>query len=125
MEETDFYMVSADTEPLMGPRACRIEERLLAERDDWLLLVRVEPPLPTGRTSEAEWLLASRWKGETLVPMSSWPIGVLVCPLPSPEVKGSGRVSRKDLTIDYWAELYPSRQEAEESLEPYHGQPRF
>ncbi len=77
----DFYLRLDEGEG--APRACWFKKRLRdAVRDDWML-VSIEPPVigqPYGLGSEDIYhlLLSTRFKGQTLFPVSEWPSHVYV-----------------------------------------------
>ena len=124
MGEPAFYMASAESVPLLAPRACYPIQRIRARGRDDYLLTRVEPPMPGARIALSEVALAARYEGDSLFPINSWPMHVYVCRVLNEDIARSGEATADDLEIGYWAELYPSLAQAEESLAPYRGQPR-
>ena len=64
-------------------------------------------------------MLATRLKGDTIDPVSEWPLDVYICHILNDQFKGTGKVSAKDLSIEYWGEIYPTLEDAEKWIEPY------
>jgi hypothetical protein len=81
VDAADFYIRLG--EGVGEPRACWSKQRLRdARRDDWML-VAIEPPVigqPFGLGGENIYLLllAARFQGQTLFPVSVWPALVYV-----------------------------------------------
>lgn len=120
-----FYLVSTDSLPLLSPRKCFIQERMTADcvppREDDYLRVRVEPPImgqPYGLVNKdiEDVVLATRWKGATLHPVSKWPMHVFVCRIIDEKIRGSGKASPGDLEVILIGDLYPTRDEAVRSM---------
>lgn len=115
-----FYLVSADSLPLLLPRRCYVEERLTAEtrwpRDDYLRVV-IEPPIigqpyGLGDRDIEDVFLATRYVGATLHPIGEWPMVVFVCRIVNAEIRYSGRASGRDIDVMLIGELYPTQDEA-------------
>ncbi len=105
----DFYLVSTELREPYEPRACRIVRRLRSELRDDLALVEIEPPLSHhvyNTNEEVCWLiLASRHQGESLFPVSEWPLAVYIC-RPKGECKPeSNTIASSDLSILDWGEV--------------------
>lgn len=122
MTEPAFYLASAESRPTLAPRKCLIEERLVAEerRDDYLR-VRIEPPIigqPYGLGDKdiEDVVLATRYSGTTLHPVSEWPMTVFVCRIVNEKIRYSAKASAKDLEVILIGELYPTLLEANQSI---------
>jgi len=122
MAKTDFFLISAETEPSLAPRECAIVGRLqLAGRDD-LAVVEVSPPIKKGTYGNpfgeiTELILAARWEGTSLFPPSKWPLAVFICQFREPEIRIQGPVSTKDIEILSWGLILSSLCEAQKWLE--------
>ena len=105
----DFFLTSTELREPYHPRACRIIRRLHSELRDDLVLVEVEPPLPShvyDTNEDIRWLiLGSRHQGHSFFPISEWPLAVYICWL-----KGKGKpeddaIASEDLAILDWGEV--------------------
>jgi hypothetical protein len=121
-QDPAFYLASRDCEPVLEPRKCFLEERLVAAegRDDYLR-VRIEPPIigqpyGLGEKDIEDVVLATRYAGTTLHPISEWPMMIFVCRIVNEKIRHSGRASAKDLEMILIGGLYPSLAEANESI---------
>jgi hypothetical protein len=101
-----------------------VEEKLLYEgRGDIALLIRIDPPIipaptwPPPMHTLSEALVLARFVGGTLDPINHWPMHVYVCRIVNEQFKGSGRVSGKDVSLEYWGELYPTFEDADKAVE--------
>jgi len=79
----DFYLASNESNTLRICRKCYIIKRFHALHRDDYLLIRVSPPLEIqvggALTNQVEELIiATRHQGETLFPITKWPIAVYV-----------------------------------------------
>lgn len=99
------------------PRCCwRIKRLASGQRDD-LLLVRIEPPLLGqkyglgGRDIELV-LLAPRHKGDSLFPISQWPVDVHVARSLVEDPEALENIDPKDMKVIAWAELYRTESDA-------------
>lgn len=123
-KDPDFYLASVDTGPPINPRKCFVEEKLLYEgRGDIVLLIRIEPPIvsapqwspPAPTLSEA--VVAARFMGGKLDPINEWPMDVYICRVMNDQIKGSGHISGKDISNEYWGELYRTFEEADKYVQ--------
>lgn len=93
-------------------------------RDD-LMLIEVEPPVigqPYGLGAEdiSELVIAARLEGYTLFPVSPWPCPVYVCRMLDETITESLVIARPEqVPLIAWAELYPTREEAEADVEKW------
>jgi hypothetical protein len=58
--QPSFCLVSAETVPVLSPRACFVAEHLFVEGRDDYLLVRIEPPIG-GHTVGREYPTYAMW----------------------------------------------------------------
>lgn len=128
--ETVFYLASIETEPLVSPRKCIAEQRLCVPKRDDYLLARVEPPFVgqgygLGDKDIDEVVLATRLQGDTLFPMSTWPIEVYVCRILNERIKTTGTATAEDVQVIFWGTLYQTLEDAESSLAGLHGRRRM
>jgi hypothetical protein len=121
-QEPSFYLASVDSYPTLAPRSCFVEERLSVqeERDDYLR-VRIEPPIqgqPFGRGERLvkDVVLATRYAGTTLPPISEWPMTVFICRIVNDSIRNSGKASAQDVEVMLIGELYNSLSAAQEAL---------
>ena len=85
----DFYLGSTDHRDFMQPRSCDALRRVTAfDRDD-CLLIRVSPEavLNDGVTRVPLLVVAPRFDGSSLDPISEWPMHVYVVGLRTPRIK--------------------------------------
>jgi len=105
----DFYLVSTELREPYDPRACHVVRRLRSELRDDLALVEVLPTLPRhvyDTDEEVRWLvLASRYQGASLFPVSEWPLSVYICRLKGKDEPESDTIASEDLKILDWGEV--------------------
>lgn len=131
----EFYLVSADTNPIIGPRTCYIEQRLRPiPEDEYLLtfeyvLCRIEPRLhwetPIGTIDTDELVLAQRHLApmglQPIYPTATWPVIVNGGQILNQDIKNTGKASAQDLRHILIGELWPTLEEAERSLNKHLG----
>jgi hypothetical protein len=99
------------------PRACWCKGRLRdASRDDWML-VAIEPPVigqPYGLGGEDIYylLLATRFQGQTLFPISEWPPSVYVVRLLNKSIIDQREFDYTQTQLIDWGVLYPTYADA-------------
>ncbi|HYM16563.1 MAG TPA: hypothetical protein VEZ14_13485 [Dehalococcoidia bacterium] len=116
----DFYMGSGDIDDLnKNPRACTVVREVVNPRGDVGLLVVVEPPLLGGKRYGADEdevryaVLATRHAGDTLVPISGWPLDVYVIRPRDRHPEALTRIEKEtEYSIMSWGTLYPTREAA-------------
>jgi len=113
-----------DTDPPINPRKCFIEEKLVFEGPNaTALLIRIDPPIISApqwappATTLSEAVVVAKFVGATLDPINEWPMYVYICSIVNDQFEGSGRVSSKDVSNDYWGELYPTFEDADKAVE--------
>jgi hypothetical protein len=119
-DEPDFYLTSSEGYGLETPRACFRRASLAGRAVDGYLLVEVDPPLDGvhyGRPSEniSLLVLATRHAGQSLFPISEWPLYVHVA-MPTRDISGTDTLNATDLEHVGWGELYRTKQDAELAL---------
>jgi hypothetical protein len=112
----DFYMASSEGYGLEEPRACYRVKRLEGRGSDAYLLVRVEPAISALLDGLAEVemdhvVLATRHAGQSLFPVSEWPLSVHVARCAA-TMHAKETLAPEDLELIAWAELYPTEIEA-------------
>lgn len=131
----EFYLASADSNPTIGPRACYIQQRLSPTPTDEYplgyeyLLVKIEPRLhwetALGTIDTDELVLAQRGMDLSGVrpihPTARWTGWVNAAQILNQDVKRTGEVLVKDVDHILIAELWPTKEEAEESLRRHLG----
>lgn len=113
----DFYLASDEIRPPFEPKACYFMDRISAVggRDDYML-VTIYPPIQ-GRYGEDdidEVILAAHHAGQTLFPISEYPMYVYVCHMKIPEIKTFKKADAKSLEIMFWGQLYRDLDVAKE-----------
>ena len=105
--QIDFYLAAYEPAHAFETKACFIKQRLVAKNRDDYLLVKVIPPFEyeNGTVKADEVVIGVRFQGDTLFPINRWPMHVYVCDVLDNE-SSSGEVLAKDLSIQYWGELY-------------------
>ncbi len=115
----DFYLTTAgEYRPLALPRACSAVERFQdGIRDDYML-VEIEPPL-AGRECRlpqqevvSQLLLASKWRGLTLFPVSKWPMPVYVMVILDETIMEAKSFRPHQVRMIAWGTLYETVEEA-------------
>lgn len=131
----EFYFISAETAPAIGPRACYVQRKLSpTPADEYLagyeyLLVKIEPPLHwetwLGTIDTDELVLAERGRGPAgfrpIYPRTEWPGWVNAVEILNKDIKRTGKTSADDLRHILIGELWPSEEEAEKNLRIHHG----
>ena len=122
--DADFYLCMA--EGAGEPRACWIKARVPdpahPERDD-CALVGIEPPVigqPYGLGAEDIFLLllASKWDGHSLWPVSRWPAPVYVLRSLSKSILHQTEVDHTQTEIIDWGMLHRTYKEAQRDRFP-------
>lgn len=117
----DFYLISGELGPQEAyePRACRIRRRLRNTVRGDIALVEVDPAIPTAayKTDKplSELLLASKWQGVSLFPVTMWPTPVYVGRLAHPAAPVPENIDDAFVVLD-WGLVYPSREQATAAL---------
>lgn len=113
----DFYLAFTDDERVREPRRCCAIRLLPGSAPGGFLLTRVEPPLEVyeygayGLEEDTDLVvLACRFVGDTLSPVSRWPLHVHVLVGPIPQV-GQPVDLNKLIRLE-WGAIYPTQEEA-------------
>lgn len=112
-----FYLISTELRQVFEPRACIEKARLVgASRSDYVL-VMVDPPLQSEiygtDTDLEELILATRFKGDRLPPLSRMPVPVFICSIKDIENLKSQKLNDHDLIILDKGDVYLYVQDAE------------
>jgi hypothetical protein len=113
--DADFYLCL--DEGSGEPRACWFKSRLRdAGRDD-CMLVAIDPPVigqPYGLGGEDIYylLLASKWQGRTLWPISEWPFPVYVLRPLRKSILHDSEVDHTQMQLIEWGLLHRSYEDA-------------
>jgi hypothetical protein len=108
----DFYLCL--NEGAGEPRACWIKgQRRYGDRDD-CMLVAIKPPVagqPYGLGGEDVFhlLLATKWEGQTLWPVSQWPVHVYVLRLLDKSTSNQLEFDSTQAQLIDWGELHQTR----------------
>jgi hypothetical protein len=87
----------------------KLIQRLTSDiRDDMALLLLDEPLYPNDYPTHIErnhLLIATRWQGETLFPISRWNMSVYVCNPTVERIAGTSVIDSNSIQISDWAEI--------------------
>ena len=113
----DFYLASSEGYGLTPPRACYCIARLRGNRSDDYLVARIEPPLigqkyRLGATDIEIVVLAARHKGESLFPVSQFPISVYVARVLVEDPQFLQELQDHEIALIAWGELYETESSA-------------
>lgn len=107
---TDFYLVSTELRDPYKSRECCIARRLSSEIYDGYALVQISPPLPKeiyDTPEDLAWvILAPKNQGDSLFPVSEWPLSVYICNTKAP-ILDNKEFSSRQLTILDWGKILP------------------
>ena len=123
--QPDFYLGSIETGPPIEPKKCFILERMQSDWGPELLRVQVVPPIVKAPAWQFvsdrldELVLQARLSGQTIDPVSNWPLPVYICRIANDKIKGSGRAAARDIVVEYWGEIYPTLEDAVKSIAPW------
>jgi len=104
-------------------RACWTGARLASWFRDDYMLITVDPPIPgqefgEGVSDVAELLIATRLQGDTLYPVSRWPLPVALLRILDTAIIESLKITQPgQVQYFFWAEIYRTREEAEAEIE--------
>lgn len=116
-EKTDFYLASTESYAFEATRRCFVIRRLRASRRDDYLLVKIDPPVigqkyGLGGLDIEEVIIATRHVGDTLFPISKWPLAVHVARLLNKLSENANELADNEFEQLAWAELYPNEEAA-------------
>ena len=117
-EKQHFFLSGAgESEELAEPRECwEISRWRGGARDDYML-ISIEPPLkrPHGIGYEDIYkvIVATRFKGRTLYPITGWPCDVFVMTHADSLGPSETEIRPEKIRIVAWAMLFPTLEEAE------------
>ena len=115
IRQPDFFLASTEGYNMERPRKCMRVKRLYGEHRDDYLLIRISPPLPGQHDGEAGIdlvIVATRHKGATLFPITTWPVYVHVAVPIGIDPLTATRVAKDQLVNIAWAELYRTAYDA-------------
>jgi hypothetical protein len=124
--EPDFFLTAAAEmrpgEDLARPRACWTEGRLRDQVRDDYMLIRVDPPVigqayGLGNEDIAELIIAARWKGYTLFPVTEWGCSVYVMRILDESISETSSFAAEQIEVIAWANIHRTREEAEAEVE--------
>lgn len=114
----DFYMSTAgEYGPLAAPRSCWQLGRLRDDVHDEYMLIKIEPPLngqlfDLGATDIAQLIISPRHRGQTLYPVSEWPLFVYVARVKDQAVFKSYSFKPYQVELVAWGVLFRTSGEA-------------
>ncbi|RYE07714.1 MAG: hypothetical protein EOP22_16775 [Hyphomicrobiales bacterium] len=116
--DADFYLASQDGYRLQQPRACWRLKPLSSPNAAELLLVQIDPPLigqPFGLGGDDihQLILAPKYVGQSLTPITQWPAPIHVSRYLGPPGTIPDLLPANAIELIAWAELHPTRPAAE------------
>jgi hypothetical protein len=110
--------------PLADPRACWPRARLRDNIRDDYMLVDIAPSLlgqalGLGNRDVTQLLLAARHRGQTLYPVSEWPLFVYVARIVDNEVLKSHAFTSRQIQPIAWGAIFCARKDAEQYAAQY------
>ena len=113
----DFYLASSEGYNMETPRKSYIIKRLRGTYRDDYLLVRIDPPLigqyyGLGGRDIDKLIVATKYKGDSLFPVTQWPVFVHVARFLSGDPEEFDVIQNSDLEEIGWAELYETEAAA-------------
>jgi hypothetical protein len=117
MTNPDFYLASAEGYGLEEPHKGWKVRRLTTQNRDDFLLIRIDPPLVgqkygLGGNDIDHVIVATRHKGDTLFPITKWPMYVHVARLLIDLPEEVSELKTADYESIAWAELYKTENDA-------------
>jgi hypothetical protein len=112
MRRPDFYLSTAgEYQPLASPRACWKKTRLSDDVRDDHMLIEIRPALDgqrfgLGDKNVSSLIISSRHCGQSLYPISEWPLYVYVARILDDRVATSGHFSRDQVELVAWGSLF-------------------
>ena len=112
-----YYLSSLDSYMLEQPRTCTFEKLLHLDTGKECVLATVDPAIDGERFGDGsditQVILANRHEGDTLSTIVRFPCFVFVTRLVTEGVENRATVTKADLEIIAWGELYRTRHDAE------------
>jgi hypothetical protein len=113
----DFYLASSEGYNLAEPRKCFRIKRLRGDARDDYLLIHIDPPIigqqyGLGGKDISEVIVATRHKGDSLFPITNWPVFVHVARTLSEHSEEREVLHDGEFEEIAWAELYPTEADA-------------
>jgi len=111
----DFYLFSHEGYNLDDePRACYMRKHLYGDRQDGFMLCDISPaiigqPFGLGGEDIHQVILANRLLGDSLFPISHWPVSVYVTRIVNDEVLWNDVVEESDHELIAWASVYQDK----------------
>ena len=92
-------------------------KRLSCDMRDDYLLITIDPPIigqkyGLGGKDISEVIVATRYKGDNLFPITNWPLDVHVARLLDNIPESAVKLSSSQFAEIAWAELYPTEESA-------------
>lgn len=111
-----LYLSSLESSRFVPVRECRLIRRMSFDTEKQCALVKIEPPVigqdfAQGADIDTV-LLTNRHEGETLFPISDFPCFVFICRPLIEGIESREIVTKDDMEIIGWGELYRSQNDA-------------
>jgi hypothetical protein len=127
-DQVDFYLGSTESYDFTEPRRCRMIKRVgYGDRDD-CLLIEIDPPAIGQRYGlggeDIHFLIvATRLEGDSLFPISEWPVSVYLVRSLVPDPDSRHHFGLDEAEMIDWGELYQTEEELRDwSVSEHKGQ---
>lgn len=115
-KEPDFYLVSTEYIPPIGPLECYIENVLNIDGISYLKII-LNPGLYGGNEEINKVILGPRYEGDTLIYSKKWPIYVNIFLVNKNNLDNFDIKTLNDLKIIAWAEAHKTKRDSVKALE--------
>jgi hypothetical protein len=113
-----YYLSSLDSVKFSVTRKCEFLKRLRLDTGKECVVVQVSPTVPLQEYNVADdadvLVLLSRHEGQDLSTMSTFPFFVFITRPLIPNIEGAETITKNDLQILAWGEIYRTRQDADD-----------
>ncbi len=117
-EAADFFLSCAgEYEPLTTPRACWLKARLRNEIRGDYMLIEIKPPLigqPFGLGDKdiTQLIISTRFQGETLYPITQWPVSVYVSRILDETILRTLSFEKNQVELIAWGMIFKTLEAA-------------
>lgn len=112
-----FFLSSLDSKMFENTRKCTVLKKLTFDTGKECLLVEIAPGVINNQNKEISHLiLAARHEGDSLFVIQRFPCFVHICDLLIPEEQIADSISKEDLQIIAWGELYRTEHDADNHI---------
>jgi hypothetical protein len=117
-EPPGFFLSSAgEYQPLSEPRGCWTRARLRDQARDDHMLIEIDPPLigqgfGLGGKDITQLVISGRHQGDTLFPITAWPLSVYVARVLDENIVKTLSFTREQVELVAWAMIFRTLDEA-------------